>query len=53
MGAGCPPWYGEAKAYYEKELKKVKAKREVKLLEVQLLDEEIKTLEEEIAKCKE
>ncbi len=53
MGARFPPWYGKGKEFYAKELKKAKAKREVKLLEVEELDEEIKALEEEIAKCEE
>ena len=53
MGYMCPPWYGKGKEFYAKELKKAKAKREVKLLEVEELDEEIKALEEELAKCEE
>lgn len=52
MGAEFPPWYGKGKEYYAKEIKKVKAKLEVKKLEVEELEEEIKILEEELAKCK-
>lgn len=51
MGYTCPPWYGKGKEYYAKEIKKAKAKLEVKRLEVEELEEEIKVLEEELAKC--
>lgn len=53
MGAMCPPWYGKGKEFYVKELKKAKAKLEVKKLEVEELEEEIKVLEDELAKCEE
>ena len=51
MGSRIPPWYGKGKEYYAKEIKKAKAKLEVKKLEVEELEEDIKILEEEIAKC--
>ena len=48
MGAEFPPWYGKNKTYYEKQLKKAKAKLEVKKLEVEELEEEIKVFEGEL-----
>lgn len=53
MGGRIPPWYGTDKTYYEKQIKKAKAKLEVKKLEVEELEEEIKALEDELAKCEE
>lgn len=51
MGIICPPWYGKDKTYYEKEIKKAEVKLEAKLIEVKELEDEIKVLKEELAKC--
>lgn len=51
MGIGCPPWYGKGKDWLDKQIKKAEAKLEVKKIEVEELEDEIKALKEEQAKC--